>query len=220
MSAAINIARGIGVSLPHVGGFIDPPGATVTGADPLQWAVESSPYRAIDLLFALIRPPVALALSQVNGTLTALRDQPDTPGLRRIAAQLGALPAAGDHASWKQLARKLLKESLPSNPICTALGDGTTAGAVASCGRVPIELVNLENDHYREWARPAVNQQLLDPIGVSEPFLKPADLTQADHAAISARLGEDMAFFDLFMRRLKKSGLPMVRGPELLREES
>jgi hypothetical protein len=156
----------------------------------------------------------------VNGTLTALRDEPDNARLNPIAARLGKLPAAGDHAAWKLLARRLLAESLPLNPICTALGDGTFAGLVATCARVPVELVNLENDHYREWARPAINQQLRDPINVSEPFLKPGDLTAADHAVIAARMGEDQAFFDLFLNRLARSGLPMVRGPELLREDA
>ena len=216
---SINIARGIGVTLPAMGPFVEAQQAAVTGADPLHWVSESPPCRAIDLLFAVIRPPVALALSQVNGTLTALRDQADMPGLQRIAAQLRPLPPSGDRAAWKLLAQKLLHESLPINPICSALGDGTCAGAIAACGRVPIELVNLEDDHYAEWVRPAINAQLLDPIGVSEPFLKPSDLTSADHLVIAARMGEDIAFFEHFLACLKKSGLPLVRGPDLVRKE-
>jgi hypothetical protein len=215
----INTARGISVSLPALSPFVDPPGVSVAGADPLHWVCESPPYRATDLLFTLLRPPVALALSQVNGSLTALRDQQETPALARIRAQFGPLPRASDASAWKALARTLLSDFLPANPICTALGDGTAAGAIAACGRVPIELVSLENDRYKDWARPAINAQVHDPIGVSEPFLTQPELTPQDHLAISSRMGEDIVFFDRFAKLLEKSGLPFVRGPDLLRED-
>jgi hypothetical protein len=212
----INNVRGFALSLPRLAPFIDPPASRQEGSDPLGGPMPQTAFRAVDLLFAIIRPPEALALSQVNGTLTVLRDKPDLNTLQPIAASLGRLPPAGRASEWKDLARKLLTDHLPRNPICHALGDGTAAGALAACARVPIELVSL--DTYLEWSRPAIDPKPIEPIGVSVPFLEPADLTGQERDIIAERMAEDIAFYARYTARKAANGLPLVRGPELLQD--
>jgi hypothetical protein len=208
----IDTGSGFAVSLPTMRPFIEPPSPATSGTaeDPLFWTLDASPLRGTDLLFAVIRPPGALALSQVNGTLTLLRRQPDHPALRPVMRKIGAPPPGADAAAWKALARRLLAEALPANPICHALGDGSAAGALAACRRVPVELVDLEQ--LRDWARPAIGPVALEPVAVSEPFLTQGGLTREDHGIIAARMAEDLVFYERFAFRLKESGLPMVRG--------
>jgi hypothetical protein len=209
----IAASRAVAVSLPAMSAFVDPPAIKTTGPDRLHWGMDQAPYRAVDLLFAIVRPPESLALSQVNGALTQLRLDPETKSLRQIRARLGNLPDPGQHAEWQRLARRLLHESLPENPICHALGDGTAAGAITACTRVPIELVSLHG--YTEWARPALDPAPLPPIGVSEKFLAEADLTPQDRDIINTRMAEDLAFYARFEKCMASSGLPMVRGQHL-----
>jgi hypothetical protein len=207
----INNVRGFAVTLPKLAPFVDPPAARPEGPDGLGWHMPQAPCRSIDLLFAIIRPPEALAVSWVNGTLTQLRNQADTPALQHIAASLGRLPDR--NADWKHLARKLLTDHLPSNPICHALGDGTAEGALNACARVPIELVSLET--YLEWSRPAIDTKPIEPLGVSIPFLPPADLTAQDRDIIAERMAEDIAFYAVYAKCVAANGLPLARGPEL-----
>jgi hypothetical protein len=208
----INNVRGIALSSPRLAPFIDPPVTCVEGPDPLAMYLPQPPCRAVDLLFAIIRPPEALALSQVNGILTLLRDQPDSPAAQAIAAKRGQPPAPGRSAHWQLLARELLQE-LPRNPICHALGDGTADSAFAACARVPIELVGL--DTYIEWARPSIDPKPIEPIGVSEPFLTAGALTFPERDIIADCMGEDIAFYAAYTKRRAVTGLPMVRGLEL-----
>jgi hypothetical protein len=213
MFGNINSARSVGMSAPSLAPFVDPPRSRLQGADPIGWDMPQPPLRAVDLVFAIIRSPQSMALSLANGTLMELRAETVSRPLAQLRASLGPLPPPGQPASWQRLARQLLHEALPLNPVCTALGDGTAAGALAACARVPVELVALER--YAEWARPSLDPAPMSPIGATEPFLAPGDLTAQDHAMINQRMAEDIIFYERFSKPIAASGLPSVRGPRL-----
>jgi hypothetical protein len=210
----IDTARGVVFSAPHMGIFLAAPERTPAGDDYLGWTLDQSPCRAIDLLFATVRSPVSLALSQANGTIMRLRATPQAENLRAIARALGHLPPAdAPAAAWKTVGQKLIAAHLPLNPICSALGDGTAEGAFAACARGPVEIVELER--HSAWCRTTFTAPPYEPIGISEPTLRLSDLTQADHAAIKDRMGQDMIFYTRFRRVIEASDLPAADGHQL-----
>ncbi len=211
--SAVNTARAVAISTPQLTSFIDPPALATVESDPLGWAINPAPCRAQDLLFTVVRPPVSLALSQVNATLTRLRMPDPPPALQSIARALGPLPAADQKAAWQALGRKLLASHLPQNPICTALGTGTADSAFAACARVPIQIVGI--DRYCDWCRTAFEGPPYEATDASEPFLQEADLTAADRATINARMAEDIIFYNRFQPLYESGGLPWVPGPKL-----
>jgi hypothetical protein len=208
--------RTLVVAQPRIGPFVEAPTVTPACGDPLHWHLPQPPCRGTDLLFTIIRPPEALILSEVNGILTALR-RPASPGEPASLAEQrkhhAPLPDQTDSAGWKQLGRKLLAATTLRNPICTALGDGTAAGAFAACARVPIQLVAIEA--YRQWSRAAFDSSPADPVNVSTPILQPADLTAEDSAHLSSLIAEDAVFYARYAERRQAEQIPYVLGTDL-----
>jgi hypothetical protein len=209
-------SRTLVVVQPHIAAFLAPPARQVVGEDPLHWELSQPPCRATDRLFAIIRPPEDILLSQVNALLTALRLPPAGNEPADVAAARihhAPLPPSDQLAQWKQLGQRLLAGIEASNPICTALGDGTAESALATCVRSPIELVGL--DGYSGWARRAFDAAPPDPINVSSVILQREDLTPEEAARLADLTSEDRIFYERFAKRCAIEGLPNVKGFDL-----
>lgn len=213
LCARLNVARAIAMSVPRLSMVIEPPYVDPPAEDGVGWFANAAPCRAVDLVFAVIRSPVSLALSQVNATVTQLRSGQPSEAVRAIGEKLGDLPADARSPDWKRLGRLLLTQHLPQNPVCHALGDGTADSAFAACARLPIQLVGIER--YAEWCRSNLEAPPFAPLAISEPILQPSDLTKEDAQAIESRMGEDMLFYSRFRPKWEASGLPAVGGPLL-----
>jgi hypothetical protein len=209
----LNVARAIAMTVPRLALVLEPPAVQPPAQDSIGWFNNPPPFRASDMVFAVLRSPVALALSQVNATLTELRAGQPRQGLQAIGRKLGKLPDDPRSADWKRLGRVLLTHHLPQNPVCHVLGDGTAESAIASCARLPIQLVAIER--YTEWCRSNLEATPFDPIAVSEPFLQQGDLTAQDTQAIESRMAEDTLFYNRFRSRWEAAGVPAIAGPSL-----
>jgi hypothetical protein len=211
--ARFNTAAALAISSDRLAPFIDPPAYHTDGADPLGWAYLPPPGRPIDLIFAVVRSPLSLALSQVNATLTVLRRPDGAYMLPELVEKLGGVPPPNRHPAWKRLAHTLLRDHLPANPLCHALGDGTADSALAACARLPTQLVDIQ--HTQEWCRSAFNAPPDSPVGVSERFLSESDLSREDRAVIEDRMGQDQVIWAKVSARIAATGLLSAFGHEL-----
>jgi hypothetical protein len=212
----MNASNALAIVQPSMAAFTTYPAADRAAKDSLNWAVDTPACRTDDLLFALIRDPTERALAYTNATAAAFRagDRPIPPAIRRHA-QLpeGRAPEAFTKSEWQNLGRALLATTLLKNPVCQALANGTAAGAVAACRRVPIHLV--PPDQFGIWGRSALDTIPADPDLPPPPVLAADDLTPADRAAIDEATAEDAIFHDLVRRRVKETGLPATLGRTL-----
>ena len=209
-------SRTLVVAQTHIAAFLAPPARRVVGEDRLHWELAQPPCRSTDRLFAIIRPPEDILLSQVNALLTALRLSPSADEPTHIAAARrdhAPLPQHDHLAAWKQLGRLLLVRLEIGNPICKALGDGTAETALATCIRTPIELVGLHG--YSDWARRAFDAAPPDPIGVSTAVLRHEDLAPPEAAHLADLTSEDRVLYARFAKRCAVEELPYVRGFDL-----
>jgi hypothetical protein len=209
-------SRTLVVMQPHIAAFLAPPLHQAVRDDPLHWELAQPPCRATDRLFAIIRPPEDILLSQVNALLTALRLPPsaDEPAHITVARNQNApLPQADQPAAWKQLGQRLLASIETRNPICAALGDGTAESTLATCLRSPIELVGL--DGYSGWARRAFDAAPPDPVGASVAILQREDLTPREADRLADLTSEDRIFYARFAKRCAVEDLPYVKGFDL-----
>jgi hypothetical protein len=210
LTERLGSARTLATAGPTMAAFLQSPSSRCTGHDPLAWHYIPAPCRPDDLMFAIVRPPRALALSQVNGALTALRAGHKAAGLADRLADRGPLPARTDMAAWRALGRTVLPDVVGQNPLCRALGTGTAESAFAACALSPVHLVAM--DGYNAWARIALEAPLPGPLNVSEEILRDEDLTAADRDLIAARTAEDETFHAAFKAKQQAGGLPAVRG--------
>ena len=183
----------------------------------LQWTLNGPPRRAGDRLFTILRDPRAIVLSEVNAIMDALMQPPesDTRPVARWRAQLPANPATADEAGRKHLARHVLQRLRMRNPICHALGDGTSAGALHAVRLQDIEMATL--DRYEDWIKYTWDVEPGEPVNASAPHLAVADLTARDRAHIETMISEDLAFYELVVEAYEKIGdlRYSVRGREV-----
>jgi hypothetical protein len=181
--------------------------------DPLGWRYTAAPFRNGDLLFAVVRPPQDIILSEVNAILTGLRRENDTEAVNTWRKRLGPLPAAWEMADWRALGQSILAGLALTNPICRALGDGTAAKALEYCRSVPIALVAL--DQYELWVRSALELSPEPPSNVSQPILTAKHLRPSDLERIAALTDQDAIFYAAYAARIGADGGTYVSGMKL-----
>jgi hypothetical protein len=152
------------------------------------WSLNPPPYRAGDRLFAILREPRSIILSLVN-------------------AQLGQAAKAATAEDLKQHGRHLLRSLTHRNPICTALGDGSAAGALALCRRTDIELADLSR--YPTWIRYTWDTDTEPPTNCSFPTLLLEDLDASDTGWLESLIDEDLIFYQRVAAALEN--LPSVQ---------
>ena len=183
----------------------------------LQWTLNAPPRRAGDRLFTILRDPRAILVSEVNAIMDALLLPPegDTRPVARWRARLPANPATADEAGRKHVARHVLRTLRTRNPICHALADGTTAGALHAARLQDVEMATL--DRYEDWIKYTWDVEPGEPANTSTPHLTVSDLAAEDRAHLESLVAEDLAFYDLVVKAYEKIGdlRYSVRGREL-----
>jgi hypothetical protein len=192
-----NAGSTVVLASPRLQPFMAPVQPPPAGEDTLHWNLIPPPYRAGDLLFAVIRDPRQLLLSQVNATLATQSDP----------------PPLSDAGAWKDLGRKTVQSLTLANPICQALGEGTSETALNYCRASGIELVGLSRQI--DWVRTAFSSEPPPPTNVSQPILRLEDLRPEDHAHLDALLTEDTKFHARFADKFDPTHVSAITGARL-----
>jgi hypothetical protein len=205
-----DITTTLAVCASRMATFVTPGGlASDQNDDGLQWRGVEPVFRPGDLMFAILRPPRDVALSQVNAALAALGSD-EASVARPLRQRFGRPPPAGKATAWRALGREMLGEVVARNPVCHALGDGTAAGALAACRCVPIQLVGL--GRYEAWARVAIG-----PWEAPRQIGGEAMLRREDVAAdvLTELVAEDEVFYGRFEAAMAGNAVPYVLGTAL-----
>jgi hypothetical protein len=180
-------------------------------------------WRAIrfqDSLFAVLREPVAMTVSQVNYVLTrmfsdATPPRPDTVAWRSRFG-LGDPAVPGSRAEILTLARRVLRDQgvVASNTICRYLGDGSANRAVENIVLDAIELTDFQ--HYDDWCRRRWGIDRRSRSNASASYLALADFTAEDRDYIAAITAEDAKVYAVVQQALARRGGLSITGGELL----
>jgi hypothetical protein len=173
-----------------------------------------------DCLFAVLRDPIEMTVSQVNYVLTrvysrAVPPAPDTAAWRsRFGLADPVTPPSPPEAA--ALARRILRDQgvvLP-NTICHDLGDATANRAAENVILHAVELTDFA--HYDEWCRRRWGIDRQSRSNQSMSYIALGDLTAEDRGHIAAITAEDAKIYAVAQRALARSAGPSVTGDELL----
>jgi hypothetical protein len=192
--------------------------AEVAGGDPaetLPWNFTIPPYRTGDRLFTIVRDPEEIILGQVNAIAAALRwpGAEDPPDIRRWRGSLGALPEPEDAAGWVAVARRVLARFRAADPICHALGDGTTEGATQACIVTNIEIADLSR--YSEWILRTWDTRPEPPEPGEPPILSREALEQQDRDRLVALTTQDRPLYDRIKAAISVAETSSITGSVL-----
>lgn len=204
--------RTVAVSLPSLHPFVLPVPPKLGGRpDPLSWGSMPPPFRPVDTLFTVLRPPADVLLRRAQTTVAGWRAGTARP------PQGTVLPAADDTPGWKALILARLREMLEApdhgNPLCRALGDGTAAGALALMRRFPIRLVHIEA--IDDWLRSGVGADPYDLPGEPKLVLTEAELPPPLRRRLADALDQDLQLWARFTAVCDPKAMASVTGPQL-----
>lgn len=187
----------------------------VSGHLALSWFVAHGLCRYTDAVFATVRHPYDIALSQVNYVLQRFAEDPaladaDT---RLWAAALGTTDPAG--ADPGVMAAHILAEPaiVPPDPLCTHLGDGTEESALDLVARCGVELVEVTQ--YAAWLRARWGIESTTRRRQAAVVLRAADLDPAARGRLAACCTEDLRFYDRILAAITRRGGAVVCGSDL-----
>ena len=189
--------------------------------DTLDWNFDPPAYRLTDLIFAVLRDPEDILISQANALAKTLQDSNESSNSSTQAGsqpaqwrqRLGALPPRGDRAGWKMVTQRILAQLDLRDPICTALGDGTAATAQEHCRIAGITLVGFAR--LTEWVHTALGCEPAEPMNAAPPLLRREDLDAEQRAGMQAKVAEDRVFFQHFSAVFKPNEVAGIRGSML-----
>lgn len=127
----------------------------ISGHIPLQWYLDHALYRFGDRLFAVVRNPYDMVISQVNYVFKRFFEAPRChhPDTREWADILGMeiFDTNMPPEALRALGFRILSspQIVNSRNICTYLGDATADSAFELMARCNIELTDV--DHYNQW---------------------------------------------------------------------
>jgi hypothetical protein len=206
----------------RVAEFMSHPGETIFigGHLRLKWFLDQQLYRFRDRIFTVVRHPRDIALSYANYVVRRFADNPkltdsDTStwakplGLERFDRDMTAEERAA-------LALRVLRNPaiVPSNVICTYLGDGDFASAIEMMARVDIEI--SATSRYDAWIGEAWGIKPHEKLNASPRILTWDQLDPADRDRIERTTAEDVRLYERVMERLERAGRNSVTGPELV----
>src|SRR5437763_5806178 len=192
----------------------------VSGHIPLQWYLDHSLYRFSDRLFAVVRNPYDMVISQVNYVFKRFFEAPRChhPDTREWADLLGIdmFDVNMPQDELRQLGFRILSSPQIVNPrnICTYLGDGTADSAFDSMARCNIELTEV--GHYNAWLSAEWGIDTNTRANQSRPILKRSDLDAAQWQEIAEICKEDFRIYNRVVERLAQAGGYRVFGAELV----
>jgi hypothetical protein len=198
--------------------FATPAAAGGDPADTLPWNFTIPPYRTGDRLFTIVRDPEEIILGQVNAIAAALRlpAGEDAPAIRRWRGWLGDMPELADDAGWVALARQVLARFRGADPICHALGDGTTEGATQACLVTNIEIADLSR--YSEWILRTWDTKPEPPDPEAPPILAMEALEQQDRDRLVALTRQDRPLYDRIKAAISVAEKSSITGSQLFAE--
>jgi len=180
-------------------------------------------WRAIrfqDSVFAILRQPLDMIISQVNYALTrmfakALPVRPDTVAWRRRFEVADAMvqPSKIEAAS---LARRILRDGgvVAPNTACHYLGDGTAAHAVENIVIHAIELTDF--DHYDAWCRQRWGIDSRSRSNLSTGYVTLDDFAGDDRDYMALITAQDVQLYGLAQQAFTKRGGTSIIGGEIL----
>jgi hypothetical protein len=192
----------------------------VSGHIPLQWYLDHSLYRFGDRLFAVVRNPYDMVISQVNYVFKRFFEAPRChhPDTREWADILGMdmFDESMPQDELRQLGFRILSSPQIVNPrnICTYLGEGTADSAFDLMARCNIELTEV--GHYNAWLSAEWGIDTDTRANQSRPILKRSDLDAAQWQEIAEICKEDFRIYNRVVERLAETGSYRVFGAELI----
>jgi hypothetical protein len=178
----------------------------VSGHIPLQWYLDHSLYRYGDRLFAVVRHPHEMAISQVNYVFKRFFEAPlcHHPDTREWADILGiqTFDTGISAVELRKLAFHILRSPQIVNyrNISTYLGAGTAESAFNLMARCYIELTEV--GRYNEWLKSEWSVETNTRANQSRPVIKPTDLDAAQWQYLADMCKEDAEIYNKVISRI------------------
>jgi hypothetical protein len=174
--------------------------------------------RLRDSVFAVLREPVEMTVSQINYVLTrmfAARPGPDTAAWRQRFG-VGATAGPPSSADVAALARKILydKGVIQANTSCQYLGNGTAASAIENVVTHDVELTDFHR--YEDWCRQRWGIDSQSRSNASRRYVKLEEFSSDERAYIGALTEEDATLYNLAQQAFAKRGGASIIGAEIL----
>ena len=173
-----------------------------------------------DNIFAILREPREMIISQLNYVLTrmfvkATPPRPDTVGWRK---RFGVADIAGPPSRSEAiaLARKILQDPgvVVPNTICRYLGDGAAARAIENVVIHAIELTDFH--HYDAWCRSRWGIDRRSRSNRSASYVTLEDFAADDRDYMATITAEDAQVYQLAQQAFAKRGGTSITGSEIL----
>ena len=172
----------------------------------------SPAYRPSDRLFTIVRDPEEIILGQVNSIASKLRAGSEEPSLRGWRKRLQPMLESAE-PDWQAAARQILAQFSHANPICTALGDGTLAGALEACAVTAVEIADL--GRYDEWIMRTWDTKAEPPEEAAPAPLARENLLPDDLARLATLTEQDRPLYTRIKAAIATSALSSVTGAQI-----
>ncbi len=192
----------------------------VHGHTSISWYLENGLCRPSDLVFAVVRNPQEIVVSQVNYIITRFLEDPGflDPDTSEWSGFLGIAPTEFDRSPecLANLARRILREPsvLTRNPLCEYLGNGNVESALDAMVRSNIEITDVAR--YDLWFEQKFGIATGVRENVSQKILKLSELKIEDIEVLQDITNDqDKRLYEMISAALDRSGALSVQGAEL-----
>ncbi len=195
-SAEAHPLESLATQLRAIGRGLAKPGDIACGGHlGLRWYLDEGLFRFRDRLVTVVRDPEPIAVSFANYVVARFRMHPalDAIDVRGWAAKLGLGPLDPEmgETAWRDLALRVVTAPgmMPTNPLCSLLGNGTAAGAFAQMRRAAIEIATVET--YDAWLAARWDGARSVRVNAQSQRIRWEDLSPAQRETIAAASAED-----------------------------
>jgi hypothetical protein len=173
-----------------------------------------------DSVFAVLRNPLDMIISQVNYVMMRIFDttvplRPDTVGWRELFGVIDEdMPPSPSNMA--ALARIILRHSgvVTPNPICRFLGDGTAARAIENIVVHAIEITDI--DHYDAWCSTRWDIDRQSRSNASTRYVALDDFTGDDRRYMASLTEEDARLYGAAQKAFARRGGTSLIGDDIL----
>jgi hypothetical protein len=191
----------------------------VSGHFRLKWYLTNGLYRNADRLFAAVRHPHELVLSQVNYILKRFREDPEyaRPDTRAWIKTIGESPPrpAASEADFRELGFRILANSkiVRRNFLCHFLGNDTADSAIAMLSGCDIELTEIRR--YTTWLNTTWGIASATRLNEAHPILKWRDLDRSQRDYVSEICDQDLRLYERIVTAMDHRGDCRISGRDL-----